>query len=174
MLPLIREGDRLLVSHNLATLHRGSVVVFWQGERLIAHRLLRIIPASPPRFVTKGDNSWGFDEISTADDLLGHVLTLQRGENVIALDSRKWRAIGWLVATATLAVAIPYDALRSVKQRLGGHKTLPGIRLVRWCLQAILTMVLRPFVRSVVGTNVETARNTGHKKNLIPKTNDAP
>jgi hypothetical protein len=174
MLPLIREGDRLLVSHNLATMRRGSVVVFLKEGRLIAHRLLKIIPGSPSRFMTKGDNSWTFDETTTVDELIGHVLAVQGSDGRIALDSRKWRVVGWLIANATLAVAVPYGALRRVKQQRWGHQTLPGVRVLRGILQGVLRGILRPFIRSVAGANGATPRDSEHKTNLVPKINDAP
>jgi hypothetical protein len=162
MLPLIQEGDRLLVSHDLATLRRGSVVLFWQEGRLIAHRLLRILPTSPPRFVTKGDNSWAFDGTVTAGDLLGHVLTIQRNDHRIVLDSRKWQSIGWLIATATLAVALPYGALRRVKQRLGGHKMLPGGRVLRRSIHTMLTTLLRAFAPPPQGSLCKRSERVDH------------
>jgi hypothetical protein len=63
------------------------------------------------------------------------------------LDRPKWQAIGWLVAVATLAVAVPYGWLRGVKRRLWGWRPVPGVRFVRRCSRKLLKTVLTPFVR---------------------------
>jgi hypothetical protein len=126
MLPLIGEADLLLVSYNLASVRRGSIVVFWQRGRLIAHRVLRVLPGGAPgagaplgpRFVTKGDHAWAVDAPICADDLLGHVLTIQRRDRVIALDRPQWQVLGWLIAAASLTVAVLYGWLRGAKGRL--------------------------------------------------------
>jgi hypothetical protein len=155
MLPLIREGDRLLLSYNLTTVRAGSIIVFSPNGRLIAHRVLRILPGSPPHFITRGDNSCRFDVRISADEVLGHVLAVQKQNRllgresvgVIALERPKWRAIGWLVVAVTLVVAVPYGWLRGVKQRFWGQRSVPGIRFVRRGSRKLLTTVLTPFVR---------------------------
>jgi hypothetical protein len=119
MLPLIREGDRLLVSYKLDHVRRGSIVLFLQGERLIAHRLLRIAPGCPPLFITKGDHSWSFDAPVCADKLVGQVIALQRQEHLIALDAPLWQVIGWVIASASLAAAFSYGRLWRFKQGWG-------------------------------------------------------
>jgi hypothetical protein len=121
MQPLIREGDRLLVSYHLDSVRRGSILLFSQGDRLIAHRLLKVLPGSPPLFITKGDHGWSFDAPVRADKLVGQVIALQKQGRVIALDAPKWQAIGWVIATAGLAVALAHGWLRRVKQRWGGQ-----------------------------------------------------
>jgi hypothetical protein len=117
MLPLIREGDRLLVSYHLDGVRRGSIVLFSQGERLIAHRLLKVIPGCPRLFITKGDHGWSLDAPVRGDTLVGQVIALQKQGRVIVLDAPTWQVIGWIIATASLAVALPYGWLRRFKQR---------------------------------------------------------
>src|SRR4030067_3161440 len=63
MLPLLREGDRILVSHDLSGVKRGDIMVFQQGEGLVAHRVISITRnhANGRVYRTKGDNCAYFD-----------------------------------------------------------------------------------------------------------------
>ena len=148
MLPCIREGDNLLLSYNLTAIRRGSIIVFSQEGRLIAHRVIRILSSTPPCFITKGDNSWKFDTPISVHELIGQILIIQRQDSLIKLNSAKWQMIGWLTATATLAVAQPYSWLRHVKQKLWGSRQLPGVLILLRCTQIVIRTVLKPSIRS--------------------------
>src|SRR5687768_11242475 len=69
MWPLIAENDRLLLNACLTAVRRGDIIVFSQNGELIAHRVLRVLGGSKPRFVTKGDNTSYFDSPVGADDV---------------------------------------------------------------------------------------------------------
>jgi hypothetical protein len=141
MLPLIREDDRLLINFDLATVRRGSIVLFSQNGRLVAHRVIRVLPGSPPRFLTKGDNAWRFDTLSDMN-LLGQVVAIHRQDGLLVLDTPKWRRIGWLIATSTLWIATLFDGLRSVKRHTWGIKPIPGAQGVRRCGRGALNLLL--------------------------------
>ncbi len=47
MLPLLRDGDQVLVSHIRDQVQLGDIVVFQRGDTLIAHRVLRIWTVMP-------------------------------------------------------------------------------------------------------------------------------
>jgi hypothetical protein len=149
MEPLIRAHDQLLVSPDLSALRRGSIVVFLQDDRLVAHRLLRVIPGPPDQVVTKGDNAWRFDPPVGAEDILGHVLAIRRDDQLLVLDSRRGRAMGWTVAAFGLALTMPYAWARGLKQRLWGVAPLRRANLAKYCgrmlsraLLAALTCVM--------------------------------
>src|SRR3989304_729459 len=59
MMPLIREGDRLLVQPAQSPLRRGEIMVFRSESRLIAHRLLRLRrnPQSESVYLAQGDHA---------------------------------------------------------------------------------------------------------------------
>jgi hypothetical protein len=106
MLPLIREGDQVLVVHGRNSVRRGDVVVFRRQGQLIAHRVLRIDDdEGQAAFLVKGDNLSTFDPLVDPGAVLGRVLAVQRGNRSLALDSTSWRVWGGFVAITTLALA---------------------------------------------------------------------
>jgi hypothetical protein len=153
MLPLIQENDRLLLNFDLTTVRRGSISLFSRNGKLVAHRVLRIIPGAPPhfaspRFLTKGDNSWSFD-VQTGDaTILGYVVAIQKPDALIVLDTPKWRWIGWFIAIATLSVALPYGWFRRIKQHLWGTRPVPGIQAARQFGSAIQLLLLSLLLRN--------------------------
>jgi signal peptidase I len=123
MLPLIQEGDRVLVAHSCASVRRGDVIVFRRGGRLVAHRVLRIYRRqSEPVFITKGDNVRRLDPPVNGSEVVGRVLTVERGGWQMALDTAAWRAVGWLIALSTLAWIKLYGWGRGLKRRLWGPR----------------------------------------------------
>ena len=104
MLPLIREGDRVLVAHGHAGIRRGHVVVFRRDGKLTAHRVIRISGSdNEPIVVTKGDNTLQYDSTLSAGDIVGRVLTLERRGRRMSLDTPAWRVLGWLIAVSAVA-----------------------------------------------------------------------
>jgi signal peptidase I len=121
MLPLLREGDQVLVAHGPSHIRRGDLVVFWDNDRLVAHRVLHTLHGhAGPAFITKGDNAPYFDPALSANKVLGRVLTVKRGGRSMSLDTPAWRVLGWLIAVGTLGWAKSYGRSRSLKQRLFG------------------------------------------------------
>jgi signal peptidase I len=121
MLPLIQDGDHVLVAHGCAGVRQGDVVVFRREGRLIAHRALRIHDSSTgPTFVTKGDNASQFDPPLSTDEIVGRVLAVERGGRYMSLDTAVWRVLGWLIAVSTLAWTRLYGWSRALKQNLLG------------------------------------------------------
>lgn len=99
MHPLLHPGDQVVITHNLAALQPGDIIVFWDTERLLVHRLLRIDAASKEaRFVAKGDNQLDSDPPVTAEALVGRVQAIRRGDRLLSLETSLWRRLGWLLA----------------------------------------------------------------------------
>jgi len=99
MLPFLREGDYVLLSHGRAGVRRGDLVVFRQGEGLVAHRVLRIVSGDDTTtFMTKGDHATRFDPPLNASEVLGRVLAIKRGRQYMRLDTTTWRMINWSIA----------------------------------------------------------------------------
>jgi len=121
MLPTIHDGDHALISHSCAGVRRGHVIVFRQGSRLIAHRVLRIEGSNDePIFFTKGDNAPAFDPPLRADEIVGRVLAIEREGRHTSLDTTAWRALGWLIAIGTLVWKRLYGRCQTLKQRVLG------------------------------------------------------
>lgn len=98
MWPLIRDGDRVLVSHGRQGIGEGDVVVFWQNARPTAHRILRV-PRGPEDqvFLAKGDHSPQLDPPVHAAHIIGRVTEIRHGHQTRRLSSIGWRAYGRLL-----------------------------------------------------------------------------
>lgn len=118
MLPLLRPGDYVLITHGWQGVKRGDIVLFHHQETLAVHRVIHIKPG--PIFITKGDNVTHDDPPLKASEILGRVVQIKRGDRLFSVDNRAWRLIGWLMVMMTLAWRLIYGSCRSVKQRLLG------------------------------------------------------
>lgn len=106
MLPLLREGDQLLVAHAKWQIRRGDIVVFQRPDGLIAHRVLCVQSSEGEHILcTKGDNVFGMDPALTQDKVLGRVIQARRGDKLLNLDTRLWGRVGGWVALVMLAQA---------------------------------------------------------------------
>lgn len=119
MLPLLRHGDRVTVTHGLDGLRRGDVIVFRRGDRLVAHRLLK---TGRQTFITKGDHTLHLDAPVPAAAVLGRVVGVQRGARLAPLDTPAWRRAGALIA------ALSAGAARVARwgRRVGGGRGIGG------------------------------------------------
>ena len=150
MLPLIRDGDHVLVAHGCAGVRQGDVVVFRRRGQLIAHRVLCICDGGAgSTFVTKGDHASQFDSPLSADEIVGRVLAVERGNRYMPLDTAAWRMLGWLMAVSTLAWIKLYGWSRDLKQRLLGPQPNRLTAFVRRSALAFSSLVLK-VVQAVV------------------------
>jgi signal peptidase I len=130
MLPLIQNGDQVLVAHGTAGIRRGDVVVFRQEGQMVAHRVLRIVrkphkvseTVSLPltTFLMKGDNNFQVDPPVQGDEIVGRVVLIKRGNATIAVDTFAWRVAGRCIALGTLVRLLLYRRGASLKRRLLG------------------------------------------------------
>jgi hypothetical protein len=97
MLPLIRPGDCLVVVPvvpNCVTV--GDVIVWLDGRRLIAHRVIRVFARDGRRmFQSQGDARSRPDPARPIERVLGRVVTIERslpGKEVIPVDHRRKNA----------------------------------------------------------------------------------
>lgn len=110
MLPLLRDGDQVLVSHNLSMVRNGDIVVFQLSNGLVAHRVLASLNSTEGRvFRTKGDNLLAYDPLIPQEQLFGRVLTVRRADRQMSIDTPAWQISGWLVAGVMRAQAWLYD-----------------------------------------------------------------
>lgn len=95
MLPLIREGDHLLVDLSPFSPRPGDIVVARQANGLVAHRVIAIrLHGATYRILTQGDHVRWQDPPRAPADLLGRVIARSRGGQTIALDTRWQRIAG--------------------------------------------------------------------------------
>jgi hypothetical protein len=83
MLPTLFPGDILTVkAEPLPEIQVGDVVLFARQGRFFIHRNLRHLgPASSTLLLTRGDSMPHADEPVTADELLGKIVTFERGNH---------------------------------------------------------------------------------------------
>jgi signal peptidase I len=98
MLPALRAGDIVIVRPACASdVTVGDVIVFRQGNTLVAHRLIRKSGANGATvLMTKGDFKRDYDELLPADKVLGKVITVERQGRVCNLTSPSQKAAAWL------------------------------------------------------------------------------
>ncbi len=133
MLPFLREGDYVVVSHSQNSIKRGDIIVFKQAGTLVAHRVMRL--QNGATFITKGDNTPHFDPPVEASQMVGRVLTVKRNNHATALDTPVWRVVGWLIVITTLT----WHKLYSLGNRLGlGPNRVTGfLRRLVWAVSVV-------------------------------------
>jgi len=142
MFPLIRNGDQVLVAHGCAGIRRGDVIVFRHDGKLIAHRVVRISKNEAGHtFLTKGDNVLQFDPPLRANEIVGRVLAIKRGEQQMSLDTTIWRITGLLIAIGTLTWMRLYGWGRFFPQRLLGLHSSSLTTFFRRGVQFFLLLV---------------------------------
>ena len=104
MLPLLHEGDEILISHDLSTARRGDILVFQKADGLVAHRVVRIIKQSDQRniYYTKGDNCSYFDSRLSETQVLGKVNFIRKNGREYDFTTPKWRIWNRILAVCHL------------------------------------------------------------------------
>ncbi len=120
MWPLICEGDLLLVAYGEQGISKGDVAVIYNDKRLLVHRITRIKGKEPERiYITKGDNHCRKDSPSHIDQIMGRVLTVQRGDRQLVLDEPPWLIVGRFIALVTPILSPLYCLGRSIIRTVG-------------------------------------------------------
>jgi signal peptidase len=83
MMPAVQPGDVLSVGRvNLLEASPGEIVLFARGERLFAHRIVdRGGGSDHPYLVTRGDRVLDHDPPVFQSELLGRVISIERGRS---------------------------------------------------------------------------------------------
>lgn len=104
MLPLLHDGDQILVTSCLDEVQMGEVVVFQRDHDWLAHRVLRVEKdrTNILRLITKGDHVMRPDVALKPDSLVGRVLEVRRGGWRMHLDTRSWRMVNKYLAKLML------------------------------------------------------------------------
>ena len=102
MVPFIRDGDTLTVQPaEAATLRVGDVALYRDaGDCLFAHRVVgRRLEGDRLQLVTRGDAATGPGDLVAAEQVLGRVVRVQRGDWILDLDHRlqRWAARLWVI-----------------------------------------------------------------------------
>ena len=136
MLPLIRNGDVVIAQPaSDDDLCVGSVVLHRIGpDRLVAHRIVwRGLNDGAISVKTRGDASFGPPDVVGAEQVLGRVVAVQRGDRLVRLDRGGWRLAGTLWArlwpTGPILLRLLRGAARLCRKmglRRGGPQAPPA------------------------------------------------
>lgn len=128
MLPLIRDGDHVLVEFRPRVLGPGDVIVFRRGEQLVAHRVIRLMGEGGQSVVAaKGDNVAAFDPPCPLQDVIGRVHASRGRGRERQLDVRVWRVAGRAIAGLTSSLSWAYADGQASYARRGVRKLVQGI-----------------------------------------------
>lgn len=100
MFPVIRPGDIGLIDHfPFNELKPGNVIVFRNSERLVAHRVIRIIENSEGNYIKcKGDATFRSDPLITQNEYIGRITEITRGNKKLDLSSDNQRILSSIIA----------------------------------------------------------------------------
>ncbi|HTP10130.1 MAG TPA: signal peptidase I [Anaerolineae bacterium] len=91
MRPLLQVGDVVVVQPiEPRTLRPGDVIVVQRDGAWITHRLVTVDARG---WYTHGDNARTSDAAASADEIIGRVIAIERGDQTIDLQQPHWRAI---------------------------------------------------------------------------------
>ena len=111
MAPLLQPGHTVVVRHGATDIRPGDLVVRLAApddaigrQILLVHRVVRMgRDQAGCWFITKGDRWPRFDPIARPTDLVGKVVAIETGENMIELNRWPWLVLGRLLAVCSLA-----------------------------------------------------------------------
>lgn len=125
MSPFIKDGDVLEVRPiEATTIRRADVVLYRRSDRrLIAHRVVGSSGRNcPPALLLQGDVSLRGKEVVTPASVLGRVVSVQRNDRLIVLDTGLWRWLGWAWIALSPFSRWFYRILAGVKSRIKFRK----------------------------------------------------
>jgi signal peptidase len=101
MVPFIQNGDFLIIEPVKASgLDIGDVAFYRFGrDRLVAHRVIgREMRKEKEILIMRGDSNTGYDDRVHAEQVLGRVVSVQRGKKLICMDGgpRRLMALLWV------------------------------------------------------------------------------
>lgn len=141
MRPLLRMGDVVVVQPvDPQAIQPGEVLVVQRDGEWITHRLVGV---DENGWHTHGDNTSYADEAVSADQIVGRVSTIERGNQTIDLQQPRWRAIDRRINRVQRIQLRVLAAARKIGgTRSGGVKRGVAV-LINWPFQAALRVLLR-------------------------------
>jgi len=140
MRPLIQEGDSLQIDPTANSPKQGDIVAFRRGEQLTAHRVLQVAQDTEGKqmILARGDHALKSDPAIQADHIIGKVIAIQRGDQVMRVDTPAWQSAGRLLAGLLLRWNANQPNQRNKASWLDQviRKALGGFI---WFLQALLS-----------------------------------
>jgi signal peptidase I len=111
MKPILNDGSQVLVEHGRHSVKTGDIIIYLRDERLISHRVLRVIKDGDSVFyLTKGDSAVRFDRpVVGEEEITGIVRGIVKESKTIHLTGWRWRIFGKVMAASSLIVGISAD-----------------------------------------------------------------
>ncbi len=111
MKPLLNDGSQVFVEHVRRSVKTGDIIIYLRDERLISHRVLRVIKDGGSTFyLTKGDSAVRFDKpVVGEEEIAGIVRGIVKGRKTIDLTGWRWRIFGKVVAASSFIIGISAD-----------------------------------------------------------------
>ncbi len=108
MKPLLNDGSQVLVEHGRHSIKTGNIIIYLRDERLISHRVLRVIKDGGSTFyLTKGDSAVRFDRpVVSEEEIAGIVRGIVNERKTIDLSHWRWRIFGKVMAAISLIIGI--------------------------------------------------------------------
>jgi len=98
MTPLLRPGDRVTVLWTEPSdLRPGDIIAYWNGTRVVVHRLLEINLAADRTMLRESGDQGGVSRWIHAGHLLGRVDSVIKSRRTLVLGQRRWRLLGRLL-----------------------------------------------------------------------------
>ncbi len=118
MLPLLRDGDSILVTHDLSNMRKGDILVFQRADGLVAHRLIQVVKHSgnSPVYLTKGDNCTYFDAPLAGKDILGRVNSVRKDGRTYDFTAARWQVWNSFLASCHFLVGTFCSLFRQIKK----------------------------------------------------------
>jgi signal peptidase I len=152
MVPLMHEGDQVVVQLAPERVQVGDVVVVKGHQGLVVHRVVRKLgQMGRVTYLTKGDAGFGLDPPVAASDILGQVVELERtGQRTFDLTRPTWRAFGLGLALLSRLQGTFYALAGSVQRSLGTRGQSRPVRRAGRLALSISALVLRAVARTVL------------------------
>lgn len=99
MMPTVFDGERVTIQPiESSDIKPGDIILYRYPGSVIAHRVISIEKrdSGAPRFILRGDALGAPDEVVEVDQVLGKVVSLERGGRSIDLYSRRVKIIRML------------------------------------------------------------------------------
>lgn len=144
MLPILAEGDRLLVEHGCSHPRRGDIIICRWGQGLIAHRILQVsVGAKGNRFLTKGDNTTTLDSVFEESQVIGKALGVEKNGKYISFQTASAQIANRLIANCMLIRESLHNLARLSGTRSSKKNPNWAIRFWRRTERALLSGIIR-------------------------------
>ena len=141
MRPLLQVGDVAVVQTiDPDVLQPGEVIVVQRGGEWITHRLVTIDERG---WHTHGDNTRYLDETASADQIVGHVIAVERGRWTIDLQQPRRRVIDRQINRVQRAQLRALAAARKIGGTPSGSLKHGLAAAINWPFQVVIRLLIR-------------------------------